>query len=220
MNPYVLMILGFVALVWLYIIVAIFENKSKKPPKTMKKITYLLFAILLSSCNVCMLAQIPPQKLYVSTGCSAPIIDYKTKVTASDNCEISSFTQVPAPGFMLTPTNKVATVTLKATDGSGNFSQVVFTVTLVDTIKPKLTIDPSLLSGMIEDVKEIYDVADRSMAYWMQYYEKTYPVTNVGRRNFIDSAYYKYNMVMTVSPNYAFTGYGKRVFNFTNPDQP
>jgi len=126
----------------------------------MKKLFIFLLVILLSGCS-CIVSQIVPQKIYATpTSCSAPIPNYLTKVTASDNCEIASFTQTPVSGTMLTPTNKSATVTIKAIDASGNFKQIVFTVTLLDTIKPKFTVDPTLLAYQTEQVNDIYTFAD------------------------------------------------------------
>ena len=128
----------------------------------MKKLLILLL-ILTSGCS-CLLSQIPPQKIYAGAGCSATLPDYRTKITATDNCEIASLTQIPVPGFTLNASLKTTTVTVKATDASGNFRQVVFTVTLLDTIKPVLTIDPALLAYQVNQLNDIYNFGDKIVA--------------------------------------------------------
>jgi|WetSurMetagenome_2_1015567.scaffolds.fasta_scaffold00103_61 hypothetical protein len=145
----------------------------------MKKLLFLLISVFLLSGCTCVLSQVVPQKIYATaTSCSAPLPDYWTKITASDNCEIANKTQTPAAGYMLTPTNKVTTVIMKATDASGNFKQVSFTVTLLDTIKPKLTIDPSLLAYQVEQINDIYTFADNLVL--QKYY-------NLMQQSWIDS---------------------------------
>jgi hypothetical protein len=126
---------------------------------TMKKLLFLLCVIFTTGCG-CIISQIPAQKIYAGASCSAPIPNYLTKITASDNCEIASLTQTPAPGTLLNASNKVATVVVKATDASGNIKQVSFTVTLLDTIKPTLTIDPTLLAYQADQISEVYTFAD------------------------------------------------------------
>jgi hypothetical protein len=133
------------------------------------KIFFLFLMVILSSCS-CLLSQIPPQKIYATkTSCSAPLPNYwvvlGAAITVSDNCEIASKTQVPATGFMLTPTNKVATVTLRATDASGNYRETSFTTTLIDTIKPVITIDPALITYQLNQIKDIYGMGDKLFGY-------------------------------------------------------
>lgn len=130
----------------------------------MKKIVFIMIAVLFSGCK-CMLSQIPPQKVFATpSSCSALLPDYRLKVTVSDNCEISSFTQFPQPGFLLTPSNKSAQVTLKAVDGSGNFRQIIFNVTLIDTVKPVFTIDSTLLSYQTKQIMDIYGFVESLIA--------------------------------------------------------
>jgi hypothetical protein len=129
----------------------------------MKKMLFLVI-IILSGCK-CLLSQIPPQRIYAGIDCTAPIPNYLLKISATDNCEIASITQIPIAGTLLTATNKVATVTIRAVDATGNFKQIVFTVTLLDTVKPVLTIDPTLLSYQMKQVDEIYDFAESLISY-------------------------------------------------------
>jgi hypothetical protein len=151
--------------------------------------------------------------------------DYRLRITATDNCEISSFTQTPAPGFVLGPTNKVTTVTVKATDASGNFKQVVFTVTLLDTIKPIFTIDPTLLAYQIEQIEEVYDYGDQLIERQLAFMDKQVADTNVFpeslypniRNVYQDSVFYKSKMITWTSPGHAKTGYGSRWHTWVSP---
>jgi hypothetical protein len=169
----------------------------------MKKILFLLISILISGCG-CILSQIPPQKIYAGSGCTAPIPNYLLKVTATDNCEISSLTQIPIAGTMLTASNKVATVVIKATDASGNFKQITFTVTLLDTIKPVFHIDPSLTVVQLPNqIKELYNLADLMLEY---------NLTGIQH-----DAYYNDMMITWTAKGYAKTGTGHRYQTFV-PD--
>jgi uncharacterized protein YceK len=164
----------------------------------MKKFIVFLGVILLTGCG-CILSQIVPQKIYAGSGCTASIPNYLTKVTATDNCEIASFTQTPAPGTLLTATNKTATVTIKATDASGNTKQIIFTVTLLDTIKPVLTIDPSLLTYQTKQIQDIYNFADLLVGQnddnlMAQPWIDSVPGL---REKLRDSSYYKQMLVVT-----------------------
>jgi hypothetical protein len=192
----------------------------------MKKILILLCATLLSGCG-CILSQIPPQKIYAGSGCTTPLPDYRLKITASDNCEISSFTQIPVPGFILTATNKVANVVLKATDASGNFRQVAFTVTLLDTIKPTFTIAPDLLAVQMEQIGDIYDYGDKLIAFQQEMIDKQIADTNVFpeslypnlRNVYEDSTYYKKTMLTWTAKGHAMTGYGRRFWTWYDADK-
>jgi hypothetical protein len=176
---------------------------------------------LLSGCG-CILSQIPPQKIYAGDGCSAPLPDYRLKITATDNCEIASYTQTPAPGFLLSATNKVANVTVKATDASGNFRQLVFTVTLLDTIKPVLTVDPDLLAINEEQIGNIYNYADKLLEHSMAFMDKQIADTSVFpeskfpnlRNVYQDSTYFKSTMLTWTAKGHAVTGFGSRVMTF------
>jgi hypothetical protein len=165
----------------------------------MKKIIVFLGVVLLSSCG-CLLPQVVPQKVYAtSTSCSAPIPNYLPLFTANDNCEIASVVQTPVAGTMLTPTNKVATVTVKATDGSGNIKQVVFTVTLLDTIKPTFTIAPSLLSYQVGQINDLYNFADRLVGEQDDNLMRQSWIDSIPglRAKLADSAYYKKTLVVS-----------------------
>jgi hypothetical protein len=182
----------------------------------MKKTLILLSALLLSGCG-CMLSQIPPQKIYAGAGCQAPLPNYLLKVTATDNCELASLTQTPAAGYLLTSSNKVATVVIKASDASGNFTQVTFTVTLVDTIKPKIEFDPSLLSSNLEQIKDLYNFGDKLLAWSIDYWAGNFNNEQFPQQAFQqDSAYYKQMMLTWTSPAFAITGKGGRWHTWIN----
>ena len=99
----------------------------------------IILSLFLIGCNSeCVLSQIPPQVVYAGANCTGLIPDYKTKVTVA-GCAFT-LTQTPAPGFLLTATNKTANVTLKAIGTNGKSSQINFSVTLIDTVTPKIEI--------------------------------------------------------------------------------
>ena len=178
-----------------------------------------LALILLSGCS-CLLSQIPPQKIYVGSSCTATLPNYLTKITATDNCEIASFTQVPAAGYLLTPTNKVTTVVVKATDASGNFKQVTFTVTLLDTIKPLLIIAPELLTYSLKQIDEIYNFGDRLIARQEELLNQQSWIDSIPglREKLQDSTYFKKTMLTWTAKGHAVTGFGERIFTWYDAD--
>lgn len=189
----------------------------------MKNVLLLSLMFLFSGCS-CLLSQIPPQRIYATNDCSAPIPNYLQKVTATDNCEIVSLIQSPVAGTMLTPTNKVANVTITARDASGNTQQLTFTVTLLDTIKPKFIVAPDLMALSVEQIGDIYNHADKLIEYQLAVMDKQVADTTVFpesqfpnlRNVYEDSTYYKRMMLTWTSPGHAITGYGSRVWTFPN----
>lgn len=144
----------------------------------MKKLLYLLLAIALYGCvPTCLIAQ-PPQILYIQTGCSAPLPDYTLKVTASDNCSLSSLVQTPAPGYILTATNQSVTVKITATDSFKNTSSISFLVTLLDTIPP--TISYAELMADIEPIMQMYDRADDALMQYNLWADSQFPWDSLG----------------------------------------
>lgn len=185
----------------------------------MKKLLFLLIPLLCMSCN-CLLSQIPPQKIYATASCNAALPDYRLKITATDNCEISNFIQTPSPGYLLTSTNKVANVIIKATDASGNFRQVSFTVTLLDTIKPILNIAPELLTYSFQQINDIYNFGDKLIARQEELLMQQSWIDSIpGLRDKLqDSTYYKKAMLTWTAKGYAETGFGGRWFTFYNAE--
>jgi uncharacterized protein YceK len=166
----------------------------------MKKL-FILLSFVLSGCG-CVLSQIPPQYIYSGAGCTGSLPDYRLKITTSDNCEIASFTQLPTPGFLLTATNKITNVTIKAMDASGNFRQVIFSVALLDTIKPVLTIDPALLSYQQEQLNDIYTAGDKIVGQLEKNLNNSFPFDSFPglREKLADSSYYKQMLVVASLP--------------------
>jgi uncharacterized protein YceK len=188
----------------------------------MKRIFALFLSVLLLSGCGCVLSQIPPQYIYSAAGCSAPLPDYRLKITATDNCSIASFTQTPAPGFQLNSTTMITDVTVKATDTRGNFSQVVFSVTLLDTVKPSMVFDASLTSRNLEQIKEIYNAGDKLIAWEMLYWANNFDESQFpglhewNEANNADSTYFNQTMLTWTSPGFAFNGKGSRIHTWIN----
>lgn len=142
----------------------------------MKKLLLFIFPLLFVSCT-CTLAQIPPQVIYAGAECTAPIPDYRTQVIISDNCEIESVTQIPAPGYLLTSDNQIINVTIRAMDVFKNVTEAVFTVTLLDTIPPVIEWPSGQVSMTDEDLNNLYAswvaaVKVHGIAKWM--YDRTW----------------------------------------------
>jgi VCBS repeat-containing protein len=79
--------------------------------------------------------------LVLGSTCSATLPDYRSLATVSDNCTAAAsitIVQSPAAGTVLNGTGST-TVTLTATDASGNSSGCSFTVTRVDQTAPVIT---------------------------------------------------------------------------------
>jgi gliding motility-associated-like protein len=58
--------------------------------------------------------------------------DFLPELTVSDNCEVNSIRQYPEAGAVLTEFDTPHTIRFVATDISGNETEVVFTITLID----------------------------------------------------------------------------------------
>jgi VCBS repeat-containing protein len=87
--------------------------------------------------------------IQLGSNCSAAMPDYRSQATVGDNCTpVASIiiTQSPAPGTILSGAG-TTTVTLTATDASGNNSSCTFTVTRVDQTSPTLTCQPNKTIG-------------------------------------------------------------------------
>lgn len=174
----------------------------------MKKLILLLSVITLASCSTCMLAQIPPQYLYVDASCGAALPNYVTKIRVTDNCQVVSVDQTPSPGSWLTvPTT---TVLIRATDNFNNQTDLMFTVTLIDTIAPTIEVtDTTLVTRVYEVVDGLYDTADRILARQVWFEESTAPDSLWTDEDFCNST-----LLTWTDPCKAFTGEGMRVWTF------
>jgi hypothetical protein len=80
------------------------------------------------------------QTLSLGTNCSVALPDYRSLVTASDNCSASSaitFIQSPAPGTIVAGQGNM-NVSITATDVSGNASTCSFSVNKLDQTGPNI----------------------------------------------------------------------------------
>lgn len=186
----------------------------------MKKLLFLSL-ILFSSCK-CLISQVPPQYVYIGENCSAILPDYTTKVHATDNCVLASLVQTPAPGTILTL--MINDVVIKATDNSGNSSQISFGVILIDTIPPIITVDDTTLTGDntltgsgYDVLEALYNQADRIIADKLKVFNENFPYAELGLP-VSDSTYYKEYLITIASPGYAVTGQGDRIWQFWNPN--
>lgn len=110
--------------------------------------------------------------IYAGDGCAAPLPDYIPLVAVSDNCSIASVTQTPTAGFILNSTTQSTTVKIRATDVFGNWTEVSFHVTLVDTVKPVITWDGEAIAAANWNIiNSIYDQADRLLAAQETYFD-------------------------------------------------
>ena len=180
----------------------------------MKKLVFLLVVVLLSSCK-CLIGQIPPQYLYVDENCGAAMPDYIPKFTYTDNCGIDTVWQSPTKGTWLTqPVNNAM---IRAIDRFGNYTDILFTVNLIDTIPPTITLnDSTLLTNGINVMTNLYNMADRILAREELFFDSVFPWDSIPAHEAADS-YANKVMLTWTSPRFAFTGEGGRVHTFVNP---
>jgi hypothetical protein len=200
----------------------------------MKKLLYLFIMLIMGSCTCSVsIAQIPTQYLYIDESCGAALPDYLTKIEVTDNCGISSIEQTPSPGSWLTaPTT---TVLIRAIDIFGNTANMMFNVTLIDTIKPVIKlIDSTLITQVYTDIDKMYDLADRMLAYQDMWFDSVFPwdsvriqytdeegnlqvITGIPDELIPSNLYFNRTMVTWTAEGHAFNGEGMRVFTFVNP---
>jgi hypothetical protein len=88
------------------------------------------------------------QTILVGAGCTALIPNYTFLVTATDNCGVPTLTQSPAPGSSIS-LGATVSITVQATDASGNASLCVFNLTAVG---PEMNVTGNALSIVDGDV--------------------------------------------------------------------
>jgi len=179
----------------------------------MKKLFFLLSIILLSSCT-CLIGQIPPQTLYVDATCGAALPDYTTRITFTDNCGPVTLDQTPSPGSWLT--ERFNTIRIRATDRFDNYTDLLISVELIDTIPPQyVSFDSTLIASEFDKVTMLYDQAERIIANmdWWQTWSDSIPIYE---------DYANYYLVCYSSPLYALRDRlpvenGHRVWTFAKP---
>ena len=172
----------------------------------MKKLLYFLMIMTLASCSTCMIGQIPPQYIYVDSTCGAALPDYLPMITVIDNCEVDTVWQSPTRGTWLTvPTT---TVLIRATDNFNNFTDMMFTVTLIDTIPPTIILNDTTLITRVDDIiDDLYDKAD-----WMLARHQSWLDVNVLSDSiFVDWDHYNDIHITWASPEKFLFGTGMRV---------
>ena len=184
----------------------------------MKKVILFLTVVLLNGCG-CILSQIPPQYLYCDADCQVPLPDYRSKVTATDNCGIVTVTQTPGAGFIMGFPGASIEVRIRAEDNSKNFKQVKFMVTLIDTIAPVIDSILLMVDTEMERIDRLYDVADLAVYLKMKEFDTAFPYEDFGLiANDQDSTYFKSRLIIYSDPGKAVTGWGHRFWTFQNND--
>lgn len=179
----------------------------------MKTILFAL-AFLLSSCT-CLFTQVPPQYLYVDNTCGAALPDYLPKFTYSDNCEIDTVWQSPTRGTWLTvPTT---TVLIRAIDKFNNHTDIMFNVTLIDSVPPKIILnDSTLITENYTKINNMYNLADRMLAYNELWFDANFDYEAVNIPDTLQplQQYFNKTLITWTTPALAFTGKGSRVHTF------
>lgn len=199
----------------------------------MKKILILIVATFITSCS-CLIGQVPPQSLFVDETCGAALPDYRPLLTFRDNCGIDTIEQMPTPGSWLT--EKYNTVHIRAWDNFENYTDILFSVELLDTTPPELVgVDSSLIAQVYENVNSLYNAADRLLAENEMWFDSTFPYDDITFQ-YVDSLgvtqtlqgipwelqptnlYCNYTMVTATPACYAYLGEGfGRVITFVKP---
>lgn len=138
----------------------------------MKKLLFILPFILCGCATECIIAQIPPQTIYINADCSATLPDYRAKITVTDNCQIKSIVQLPAPGVKITGKTLV---TITATDVFGNFTEASFNVTPVDTIPPVILYNETSAEADNDAILKMYERADAVMVEYQTWWNNQFP---------------------------------------------
>lgn len=96
---------------------------------------------------------------YIQTDCHVLLGDFRTSVTATDNCTPDAklvILQNPEPGTLLSLGETQVTLSVK--DGSGNESITNFTITVADTVKP-MPVCPENQQRILSDGVNVYTVS-------------------------------------------------------------
>ena len=79
------------------------------------------------------------QDQVADNNCNIILADYTSVATTTDNCGAFTVVQGPAPGTLLSGSGSPYTITLTATDSSGNIASCQFSVNVKDTLDPYIT---------------------------------------------------------------------------------
>lgn len=177
----------------------------------MKRLLFLISIIVCTSCACIYPQSIPPQFLYVDATCGAAMPDYLTKIRVTDNCEIDTVWQSPTRGTWLTaPANNAM---IRAIDKFGNFTDVLFTVNLIDTVPPVIEIaDSTLITDVYGKIDAVYNIADRMLAR-----TDLWATSQIPDSIPVYEDYWNHTLVSWTDPGHAFTGEGMRVWTFVQP---
>ena len=178
----------------------------------MKRLLFLL-SIVLSSCT-CLMSQVPPLTLQITEDCGAALPDYRGRLIFTDNCRVDSIDQTPSPGSWIT--EKFTTLRFRAFDNFGNYTDVLGSLELIDTIPPTFVgVDSSLIASEYDRANNLYDQAERIIANmdWWRTWPDSIPVYE---------DYANYYLVCYSSPLYALRDRlpdieGQRVWTFAKP---
>ena len=177
----------------------------------MKKLLFVIVAAVLTSCTCMMSQSIPPQYLYVDETCGAAMPDYLPKFLFTDNCEIDTVWQKPTRGSWLTQPTTSAMI--RAIDKFGNYTDLLFTVNLVDTVPPVITLlDSTLISDNYTKLDAIYNMGDRILAR-----TDLWATSQIPDSIPVWEDYWNYTLVSWTDPGHAFNGSGMRVWTFVQP---
>ena len=179
----------------------------------MKKLIILLSIALFSSCS-CVIGQVPPLTLQITEDCGAAMPDLRPMLHWTDNCTVDTVEQTPTPGSWLT--EKFNTVHFRAYDNFQNYTDVLSSIELVDTVGPVLIgVDSTLIASEYDRVNLLYDQAERIIAGmdWWQTWPDSIPIYE---------DYANYYLVCYSSPLYALrdrltVDNGHRVWTFAKP---
>jgi len=174
----------------------------------MKKLMLILFAAVLAGCTCIKSQTIPPQFLYLGEDCGIAMPNYIPMFEYNDNCGIDTVWQSPTYGTWLTaPTTNCM---IRAIDKFGNYTDLLFNVTLVDTVPPTISlIDSTLISGNYEKIDALYNIADRILAR-----TDLWATAHIPDSIPVYEDYWNDVLVCWTDPGHAFTGEGMRVWTF------
>jgi hypothetical protein len=179
----------------------------------MKKLIILFIAFAAFSCKTpCLLGQLPNQIVYANSNCTAILPDYRSLVTITGGCTGFTVSQIPGAGTMVDVSSNPLDVMIRATGTNGRYSQISFTVTMADTITPKIIVAETSLNELLEKSNGLYDIADNMMGKIDEIVNNTFPFDSFPGMERIDS--YKNQILVIASMDSA--GFRKRMSTYVD----